>query len=114
LFKGERIKAGSKIPMGSPVTIVLGSGLGTETFDMPDLFGSTLSEAKAMIENSGLTLGNVVPANAHPGSYVYRQSPDHQTPTGNVNHVRQGQMIDIWVQPDKPVRAAPADSTGGY
>jgi beta-lactam-binding protein with PASTA domain len=119
LFKGERIKAGTKIPMGSPITLVLGTGLGNEAFEMPDLFGLTLSEAKGVIESSGLTMGNVIPGTAHPGSYVYKQSPDHQTPTGNINQVRQGQLIDIWVQTEKPVRAAaPADtsatSTGGY
>ena len=115
LFKGQRIKEGTKIPMGSGLTLVLGSGLGNEAFDMPDLFGMTLSEAKAVIEGSGLAMGNVVPGTAHPGAYVYKQSPDAHTPTSNVNRVRQGQLIDIWVQNNKPERAAaPADSTGGY
>lgn len=118
LYKGERIQPGTKIPMGSAITLVLGTGLGNETFDMPDLFGMTLSEAKEVIESSGLMMGTVIPANAHPGTYVYRQSPNAQTPTGRANQVRQGQIVDIWVQTDRPVREAPepepVDSTGGY
>ena len=115
-FKGERIKAGTKIPVGSSISLVLGSGLGTETSDMPDLFGYTLSEAKAMIEGSGLTMGNTVPQNAGPDWYVARQSPEHLSPSGNINKIRQGQLIDLWVQQQKPVRqTAPADSSAsGY
>jgi beta-lactam-binding protein with PASTA domain len=116
LFKGERIKPGTKIPMGSGISLVLGTGLGNEKVDMPDLFGFTLNEAKQILESTGLTLGNVVPQGASPNSYVYRQSHESHTPTGSVNTVRMGQTIDVWVQAQKPVRAAApsADSTGGF
>jgi eukaryotic-like serine/threonine-protein kinase len=111
-FNGQRIKAGDKIAVGSKILLVLGSGLGTETFDMPDLFGYTLSEAKSMLASGGLTIGNIIPQSAGPNSYVFKQSPDHLSPSGKVIQVRQGQIIDIWVQPDKPVRAAATDTTG--
>jgi eukaryotic-like serine/threonine-protein kinase len=110
-FNGQRIKAGDKIAVGSKIVLVLGTGLGTETFDMPDLFGYTLSEAKAMLESAGLTIDNIVPQNASQNSYVYRQSPDHLSPSGKLIQVRHGQPIDLWVQPDKPVRAATTDTT---
>lgn len=111
-FNGQRIKAGDKIAVGSKLVLVLGSGLGTETFDMPDLFGYTLSEAKSMLESGGLTMGNVIPANSSPDSYVYKQNPESVTPGGKVNQVRQGQIIDLWAQPQRPVRAAASDSSG--
>ena len=109
---GQPIKASDKIAVGSKIVLVLGTGLGTETFEMPDLFGYTLSEAKSILESSGLTIENIVPQNAGPNSYVYRQSPESLSPGGKVNQVRQGQPIDLWVQAQKPVRAAASDSAG--
>lgn len=116
LFKGQPIKEGTQLPMGSGITLVLGTGLGNEKVDMPDLFGFTLNEAKQILESTGLSLGNVVPQGASPGSYVYRQSFESHSPTGSINQVTVGRTIDVWVQAQKPVRAAAAstDTTGGF
>jgi beta-lactam-binding protein with PASTA domain len=110
--KGQRIKGGTKLPMGSSVTLVLGSGAGNEEFDVPDLFGYTLAEAKQILESSGLTLGE--PRNGDPNAYVYSQQPDHLTPTGKVNRIRQGQIVDLRVQPTKPVRQKTDSTAQGY
>jgi len=114
---GQRIKAGTKLPMGSKISLVLGSGAGGQEFDVPDLFGQTLSEAKQILASSGLTVGTVQPSGADDNQYVYKQTPDHLTLTGKVNHIHQGQYIDLWVQADKPVKQQKADSSaaqGGY
>jgi beta-lactam-binding protein with PASTA domain len=104
-YKGERIKAGTKIPQGSPVLLVLGSGLGHEDFSVPDLVGLNYNDAKVLLESNGLNVGTVIPA-IDPNAYVGRQSPEHSTPDGRVNRIRQGQSVDLWLQPDKPVKAA--------
>jgi eukaryotic-like serine/threonine-protein kinase len=96
---------------GQRIVLVLGRGTGKEEFEVPDLFGLTLSEAKATLESNGLTVGNIQPAGADQNGYVSRQHPDHLTSTGNVNRIRQGQFIDLWVQPEKPVRQR-VDSAG--
>jgi beta-lactam-binding protein with PASTA domain len=106
-YKGQQIKEGTKIPMGSGITLVLGRGEGTEQMEVPDLFGMTLNEAKVILESNGLTLGTIQPTGADPNGYVYKQTPDHLT-FGNVSHIKQGQFIDLWIQTDKPVRS---DST---
>ena len=113
---GQRIKAGTKLPMGSKISLVLGSGAGGQEFDVPDLFGQTLSEAKQILASSGLTVGTVQPSGADDNQYVYKQTPDHLTLTGKVNHIHQGQYIDLWVQADKPVKQQKADSSAaqGY
>lgn len=103
-YKGQRIKEGTKIPMGSGIVLVLGRGAGKDEFEVPDMFGLTLNEAKAMLEANGLTVGNIQPPAADQNGYVYRQHPDRLTATGSVNRIRQGQFIDLWVQPEKPVR----------
>lgn len=107
-YKGQQIKEGTKIPMGSGIVLVLGQGEGTEQMEVPDMFGLTLNEAKVILESNGLTLGTIQPQGADPNGYVYKQDPARLTISGNVNHIKQGHFIDLWVQPDKPV---PGDST---
>ncbi|WP_205510845.1 PASTA domain-containing protein [Longitalea arenae] len=111
-YNGERIKAGTKIPQGSEITLVLGSGLGQEDFSVPDLVGLTYNDAKVLLESNGLNVGTVIP-NIDPNAFVGRQSPEYMTPDGRVNRIRQGQSVDLWLQPDKPVKVpvvpAPAE-----
>ena len=112
VYDGKRIKPGTKITMGSEIDLVLGSGLGDVEFSVPDLFGRTLEEARILLESNGLNMGTILPADQKddPAVFVYRQSPEHLTPDGRVNKIRQGQFIDIWVQTERPVRQI--DSTG--
>jgi beta-lactam-binding protein with PASTA domain len=108
LYKGQPIKEGTKIPMGSGITLVISRGTGTTDQEVPDLFGMTLNEAKVILESNGLTLGTIQPTGADPNGYVYKQDPTRLTMSGNVNKIKQGQFIDLWIQTDKPVRS---DST---
>jgi beta-lactam-binding protein with PASTA domain len=103
-YKGERIKAGTKIPEGSQIILVLGSGLGHEDFSVPDLVGLNYNDAKVLLESNGLNVGTVIPG-VDVNAYVGRQSPEHITADGRVNRIRQGQSVDLWLQPDKPVKA---------
>jgi beta-lactam-binding protein with PASTA domain len=105
-FNGQRIKAGTKIPEGSSVVLVLGSGLGSEEFSVPDMYGLTYSDAKVLLESNGLNVGIVMP-NTDPNAYVYKQRPEHSTPDGRLNRIRQGQSVDLWLQPDKPPPLTP-------
>jgi beta-lactam-binding protein with PASTA domain len=112
-YHNKRIAAGTKLPMGSSIDLVLARGTGSQDQDMPDLFGMTLGEARQLLESNGLTLGE--PRDGDPNAYVYKQSPEHLTLSGRVNKIRQGQIVDLWVQAQKPVRQAGGDSTAqGY
>jgi eukaryotic-like serine/threonine-protein kinase len=104
--EGQRIKAGTKLAMGSSIVLILGSGLGEEEFAVPDLFGLSLSDAKVYLESSGLNLGTILPDDqrSNPNAFVYQQRPERNTPDGRVNRIRQGQSVDIWLQTEKPVR----------
>jgi beta-lactam-binding protein with PASTA domain len=103
-YKGDRIKAGTKIPQGSKITLILGSGLGHEDFSVPDLVGLTYNDAKVLLESNGLNVGTVIPG-IDSSAFVGRQTPDHLTADGRVNRIRQGQSVDLWLQRDKPVKA---------
>lgn len=106
-WKGQDVKPSTKIPMGSVIDLVIGAGLAEVDIDVPDLFGFTYQEAKALIEQNGLSFSSVV---ADPdvrdtaNAFIYRQSPDYQNEDKRVNRIRAGQMMDIWLSTQKPVR----------
>ena len=37
-------------------------------------------------------------------AFIYRQSPERYSADKRVNRIRQGQMIDIWLGTQRPVR----------
>jgi eukaryotic-like serine/threonine-protein kinase len=105
-FKGESIKPGTKIKQGSSVTLVLGNGVGME-FVVPDLFGLSYREARAALSESGLIVGSVIPDNDvtdTSGAFVYRQNPDRFDYERKINHIRQGQIVDLWLSAQKKER----------
>ncbi len=59
-FGGQVIKAGTKIPKGSTITLVLGNGAGANEVLIPDLVNLDLDEARvALMGSGGLTLGEI-------------------------------------------------------
>lgn len=113
LFNGQRIKPGTKLPEGSTISLVLGSGLGTDQFAVPDLFGWKWSEARVLLESLHLTPGiPVLDASVRDtaNAYIYRQEPEPLGPDHQINLIRQGQVISIWLSSTKPERPA-KDST---
>ncbi|WP_428331080.1 PASTA domain-containing protein [Mucilaginibacter sp.] len=58
-FAGQPIKAGTKIPQGSRIDLVLGNGEGASEVEIPDLVNQDLDAAKFVIKNGGLTLGTI-------------------------------------------------------
>lgn len=111
-FNGESIKPGSKIQMGSSITLVLGSGLGQDEFSVPDLFSLSYPEAIALLESNNLSAGSVVVdpnVRDTAAAFVYRQRPERVGFESRINRIRPGQSIDIWLGTEKPVRVI--DST---
>jgi len=105
-FKGNSIKPGTKIRQGSAVTLVLGNGVGTE-FIVPDLIGLTYREARAAIAETGLLIGSVLiegDVKDTLNAFVSRQNPDRFDYLRQLNHIRQGQVIDIWLSAEKMQR----------
>jgi beta-lactam-binding protein with PASTA domain len=58
-FGGQIVKAGTKIPKGSRLDLVLGDGAGASEVDIPELVNLDLDAAKFAIKGSGLTIGNI-------------------------------------------------------
>jgi eukaryotic-like serine/threonine-protein kinase len=110
LYNGSSIKAGTKLKMGSTISLVLGSGLGSEDINVPDLVGRSYDEARALLDAQGLSGLVIIDPNVKDtfSAFVYKQNPMPRTADGARLRIRPGQMIDIWLSLEKPV----SDSTG--
>jgi len=115
LLNGKTVKAGKMIPEGSNITLVLSSGTGSIENPVPDLTGLTYLEAREILSASNLNLGTVLidasvtdTANA----FVTKQVPPRHNSIGDLNRVRAGETIDIWLAATRPVKdTATADSS---
>src|SRR5205823_12365479 len=96
----------TKIKMGSKLDLVISSGIGSEAIPVPDLVGMTYEEARALLDAQGIILGAAV---ANPdvkdttNAFVYKQRPTPRTLDGKRLSLRSGQMVDLFLQKDKPV-----------
>lgn len=113
LYKGEHITPGTRIQMGSAITLVLGTGVGENKFNVPNLIGWTYGEAKAKLEGNGL---NILVVQADPSikdtlsAYIYKQDPPRFDEEGKPLRIRTGQLISVWLSAEKP-EPPPSDST---
>jgi eukaryotic-like serine/threonine-protein kinase len=107
-FNGQPIAAGSKIRVGSTISLVLGSGVGDEDMVVPKLIGLTFAEAKIMLEASGLALGTAIFAplvqeKDKDQAFVVKQDPPLRDAQGRHYRIRSGQMINLWMDVQMPV-----------
>ncbi|MBW7891635.1 MAG: PASTA domain-containing protein [Chitinophagaceae bacterium] len=107
LWDRKVIKPGTKLTMGSSISLILGAGLGSVEMSVPDLFGMNYEEALTLLEANGIMPGSIVKDGAIAdlnSSFVFRQQPERLNSRGEPNQIRRGQMIDLWVTENKPVR----------
>jgi eukaryotic-like serine/threonine-protein kinase len=91
--KGEAITAGTLLDKDSKVDLVVGAGLGSKTIEVPQIVGMPLEDAKSLLLNVGLQVGNMAYeaiADQVPGT-ILRQRPDHG------HQVNVGENIDLWL-----------------
>lgn len=100
LMEGKTVKPGTLVAEGSRITLVIGNGLGSVSFPVPNFTGLSLSQAKDLLSANNLSLELVLTdgtisdtANA----FVFKQSPAQQTPGGQPNYVKAGEGIDLWI-----------------
>ncbi|MEA3426301.1 MAG: PASTA domain-containing protein [Bacteroidota bacterium] len=111
LFNGTTIKPGTRIPIGSVISFVLGSGMGGGEMDVPNIVGMTLEEARNYLSTLSINIGSIVamgPIKDSAGSFVVRQMPDVLTDSIGTdglripNKMRQGQVIDLYIGTTAP------------
>src|SRR6478672_9182043 len=99
-YKGNPITSGTKLPWGSRVDLVVGSGLAETRIMVPDLLGKTLGEAKLILEANGIGLAAIIPdpgISDTLGAYVYKQNPPRFTSEKQAVYIQSGQLMDIWI-----------------
>src|SRR5699024_4492038 len=88
LYHNKPIKAGTKIPEGSYITLVLGNGLSNVANDVPDLVGLTYLQATELISANDLNLGVVLTRGEitdTADAYIFKQNPTLKDQTGRRN-----------------------------
>ena len=97
LYKGRSVKKGEMLPLGSEIILILGNGMGNTKIDIPFLIGLSYSEALAVLQENGLTIGALVPdASVTDTSFakVYKQIPEPNFG----DQLRIGEPIDIFIK----------------
>jgi eukaryotic-like serine/threonine-protein kinase len=98
-FHERSITPGTRLPEGSTVVLVVGSGLGDTQAMVPALKGKGLDEATQDISSASLVVGSVnfdVTPSGNEGDYIiYRQRPVAGT------SLSAGSRIDIYLTKDK-------------
>lgn len=93
---GKLAAAGSRIPKGSTIDLVLGDGLGSGDVALPNLSGMTLEEASNLLASSSLSLGSVVYLGPISDSASAKVTRQHPVFTEGVM-VGSGQPIDLFL-----------------
>ncbi len=110
-FEGKEIKQGTKIPIGSKIGFVIGSGIGEDEMEVPNLVGLSYYEAKILLNSMNILVGIPIMLDANitdsSKTYVVKQEPPvffEPIPAQFVmNKIRPGQVIDLWLSSTAPV-----------
>ncbi|MFN4975728.1 MAG: PASTA domain-containing protein [Bacteroidota bacterium] len=115
---GDRpIAPGTKIPTGTVINFVLGSGEGSGELEVPQLVGLTFEAAKLMLQGMNINVGAIVALNAisdSSSSFIIRQSPAALSDSLDMsgfrlpNKMKPGQLMDLFISSTPP---SPADTT---
>lgn len=105
-YRGGKIISGSKIPWGSAIDLIVGSGLNLEPILVPDLLGLTFAEANSILQENGITIGAIV---ADPGitdtasAYIWKQNPPKLNEQNEPGFIQAGQIMDLWISTERKV-----------
>jgi beta-lactam-binding protein with PASTA domain len=102
LYNGRPVAAGTSLPQGSRITLVVGNGLGETEFNVPDVIGMTFNEGRALLMGNGLNFVPVFEGSiSDSGSaIIYNQVPSPFNEGGVPNQKRQGDYVDLFIKMD--------------
>lgn len=98
-YRGQNIEAGTRVPEGSSLVLIVGSGLGGELTSVPLIKALRIEEGRSQALAAMLVLGAVeydIEPNGNENEYIiYRQRPvaGAEVPTGT--------RIDVWMSKDR-------------
>jgi beta-lactam-binding protein with PASTA domain len=96
-YQGKKIEAGTRVPKGASIDLVVGDGNGPADFTIGNLLGDTYERALFKLAGWNLHLGRVqIPDDVDTTGivpYVFKQLPMAG------DSVRVGDPVDIWIAP---------------
>ncbi len=104
-YKGTRIEPGSKVQWGSKIDLVISAGSDESTNTMvPEFYGKTYGEIKAELDSMGVLVTIVAGADIKDtmNAFIYQQRPPHRDGNDQLQFIRPGMVMDIFLQRDKP------------
>lgn len=111
LVNNSPIKPGTKIPIGTTISFVLGSGDGGAEVNVPNLVGMTVGQARTYLSTMNITIGSIAAISSITDSanaFIIRQIPDILTDSIGLdgmrvhNKIRTGKLIDIYISSTAP------------
>ncbi|RYD52085.1 MAG: PASTA domain-containing protein [Sphingobacteriales bacterium] len=102
LYNGRPVAAGTSLPQGSRITLVVGDGLGETEFNVPDVIGMTFNEGRALMMGNGLNFVPVFEGSISDSgnAIIYNQVPSPFNEGGAPNRKRQGDYVDLFIKTD--------------
>jgi beta-lactam-binding protein with PASTA domain len=100
LLNGKPISAGTLIPQGSRISLVIGDGLGNTEFAVPDVIGMTFAEGREMLMGNGLLVTPVFDPDVvdTANAVIFNQTPSPLNEAGASNRIREGDYVDIFIK----------------
>jgi len=99
LYKGEPVKPGSMIMMGSKITLVVGNGMGNTQFDVPDVTRISVDEAVTQLYAYNIQARVIVKSGANiddtASAYIVCQYPRAKKEDGSSNRINMGDFIEL-------------------
>ena len=102
LSGGKEIAPGEPVAKGSVIDLVVGNGIGTDEFEVPNVVNMPVDEATVLLVGQNLQVGSVTyqaAPNGEADGTVLRQRPN----AGGDARIRVGEMVDLWVAGPEPV-----------
>lgn len=105
-FNGQAVDAGTKLPWGSRIDLVIAAGLSESKFAVPDLINLTWAEAKPLLDSNQIILGALI---ADPdvrdtaAAFIWKQDPPRFNYNKELNFMKSGQFIDLYLSREKRV-----------
>ena len=97
-FNGMRIAEKAKIQWGSRIDLIIAGGLGNKQIPVPSLVGLTYAEAKAILDENGISLGATISDGIitdTASAYVIKQMPDRLDINKMLIYIKSGQVMDV-------------------
>ncbi len=101
-YNGNPIVAGTPVPQGSKINLIIGNGLGNTEWDVPDVTGMTVDEALITLNQFNLQPMLIVANQMEEitdtfSAIVTDQRPRPTNDAGAHNRIRMGEFLDLQI-----------------